>query len=230
METAKTTGALDLGPWEIGELRCVAFPQNPLPDAPSTHGSVESGSFADGGRLTRASRPDGAVQWVLDKVPASDNPKSFLLNRDALTAFKDLVPRLLETLPPIRRLAFGGVLFLQVMNRAHAYEVLEKYLHLGLKYSDQEGDFFYQYNRRRWSKRVPKIQINRLTRWTWVPLAEVRIVDGKLEPPRDSACRLEVDINTAPEFQGTIPRERVAPLFEELISLAAEITAQGDVP
>jgi hypothetical protein len=247
METADATTALDRGSWEIGELRFVAFPQTPVPseaggrwttwealcgkkpDMTSTDDSVVRGSF-HGGRLTRAVRSDGAIQWVLDKEPATDRPTSFLLSRDALIAFKEIVPRLLDGGPPIRRLAFGGTFFIQVRDRAQAYEILERYVRLGLKYSDHEGDFFYQYNRRRWSQGLPGIQINRLSRWTWVPLAEVRIVDGKLVPPRESACRLEVDINTAPEFQETIPSDRTVALVDEMIKLAVEITARGDAP
>jgi hypothetical protein len=249
MGMVNATGAIDLGAWEIGELRFLAFPRTPLPndtrsywkqwealfgakpEATSTDGNVETGSFAHGARLTRTYRPnDGAIQWVLEKTPATEKPDAFLLSPDALISFRELVPRLLVNAPPIRRLAFGGQFFLRVEDRAHGYKVLEKYLHLGLKYSDDEGDFYYQYNRRRWSRCVPGIQINRLSRWTWVPLGEVRIVDGKLVSPRESACRLELDINTAPEFQETIPSDRTVPLFEEMIDLAVEISARGDVP
>jgi hypothetical protein len=101
---------------------------------------------------------------------------------------------------------------------------------LGLKYSDDEGDFLYQYNRRRRSQRVPEVKINRLSKWTWVPLGEVRAEGGELVFPAESACLLELDINTAPEFQGALPHDRYVPLFEEMVGLAVEIAARGDVP
>jgi hypothetical protein len=48
--------------------------------------------------------------------------------------------------------------------------------------------------------------------------------------PRHYACRLELDINTVPEFQGQFERERLAPIFQELVDFAVEISNHGDVP
>jgi len=103
-------------------------------------------------------------------------------------------------------------------------------LRLGLKYADKEGDFLYQYNRRRTSLTAPEVEINRLSKWTWAPLGEVQVKDGKLVHPLESACLLELDINTMPEFQGPLQQDRLAPLFEEMVELAVEIAQRGDVP
>jgi hypothetical protein len=239
-------GGLD--PWRIGDLRFVAFPSSPLPvnvqaqwkqwdqvvgakpEMASDDGTIQRGQYAPGGTLTRTYRQaDGAIQWVLEGAPVQDKPLSILLAPQVLASFRELVSHLLANCPPIRRLAFGGLFYLLVKDRAQAYEVLERHLHLGLKYSEDEGDFLYQYNRRRQSQTAPGVVVNRLSRWTWVPLGEVRIVDGNLVPPPESACRLELDINTVPEFQGTIPSDRCVPLFDEMIGMAIEIAAKGDV-
>jgi hypothetical protein len=42
------------------------------------------------------------------------------------------------------------------------------------------------------------------------------------------AC-LELDINTAPEFEGELSREQTQRIFSELVELAAEISVKGDV-
>jgi hypothetical protein len=48
--------------------------------------------------------------------------------------------------------------------------------------------------------------------------------------PRYFACRLELDINTLPEFQGELERAQLSSLFHELVDLAVEIANQGDIP
>jgi hypothetical protein len=151
-------------------------------------------------------------------------------NPQILVPFKDLMTRWLRDCPPLQRLAVGAALYLPVKDRREAYRQLAKYLRCVPEYSDDEGDFLYQFNRRRRSSVVPEIKINRLSKWTWVPLGEVTVKDGKLVEPAESACLLELDINTMPEFQGTLPRERYVPLFEEMVGLAVEIAARGDVP
>jgi hypothetical protein len=147
-----------------------------------------------------------------------------------LKPFQELMSRWLTDCPPLQRLAFGAALYLPVKDRREAYDRLESLLHVGLKYSEDEGDFVYQYNRRRVSQSAPQVKINRLSKWTWVPLGEVSAKDGVLVLPPESACLLELDINTAPEFPGVLPQDRYVPLFQEMIDLAVEIAARGDVP
>jgi hypothetical protein len=249
MSTSNPTNRLDLGPWQVGDLRLTAFPTSAATEA-RTEGKrwealvgrkpenvnpsnfdEESGPFALGGKLTCRRRLPVAIEWMLARAGNSEKPEPFpLLNPEVLAPFKELMCRWLVDCPPLRRLAFGAALFLPVEHRRKAYERLEDFLHLGLKYSDHEGDFLYQYNRRRQSLSFPELWINRLSKWTWVPLGEVHAKDGKLVFPAESACLLELDINTAPEFPRTLPHDRYVPLFEEMVSLAVEIAARGDVP
>jgi hypothetical protein len=42
-------------------------------------------------------------------------------------------------------------------------------------------------------------------------------------------CHLDLDVNTAPTFTDPLPPDRLKPLFEELVELAIEIAAKGDV-
>lgn len=237
-----TTAQLGLEPWQIGDLRLTAFPVTPaegkrweslLGRRPETSSSrnldaeiEESGPFTTGSTLTYR-RNSQAMQWMLhsDKLGADS-----FMSAQALGPFSELIGRWLADCPSLQRLAFGAALYLPVKSRDDGYRRLESYLHLGLKYSDEEGDFLYQYNRRRRSQSVPEVKINRLSKWTWVPLGDVRVQDGKLEFPEKSACLLELDVNTVPEFQGTLPRDRCVPLFEEMTALAVEIAGRGDVP
>jgi hypothetical protein len=46
---------------------------------------------------------------------------------------------------------------------------------------------------------------------------------------RQSACRLEFDINTAQDFKGPLPQAKLSELRGEFGSLALEIAERGDV-
>jgi hypothetical protein len=251
MTTPNANGGLELAQWQIGDLRLTAFPNLLVPLEGQTTGKQwqellgakpesvlshkfgteveENGPFGPGGRLTYQRSPR-VIQWMLTGVPDPEKPGTSFLSPQILTPFGELMYRWLVDCPPLQRLAFGAALYLPVKDRPEAYAELEKRLHVGLKYSDDEGDFLYQYNRRRRSHSVPDVKINRLSKWTWVPLGEVRVKDGKLMPPPESACLLELDINTVPEFQGTLRQDRNAMLFDEMIRLGVEIAERGDVP
>jgi hypothetical protein len=46
--------------------------------------------------------------------------------------------------------------------------------------------------------------------------------------PHYYACRLELDINTIPEFQGVFERGQLHLILEELVNLAKEMAEHGD--
>jgi hypothetical protein len=260
MPTPNATDRLDLGPWQIGDLRLTAFPAltpieagtegkrwealvgrkpEPVIIPRSDNIEEESGPFPFGGKLSRLRSPR-VVQWMLQGDPNPDRPGTFsLMSPQALMPFKDLMCGWLMDCPPLHRLGFGAALYLPVAGREEGYGRLRKYLPFRrvdspesgdfLEYSPMTGDFLYQFNRRRESRPVPGVEINRLSKWTWVPLGDVRAAHGKLVFPPESACLLELDINTAPEFLGILPHDRYVPLFEEMAGLAVEIATKGDV-
>jgi hypothetical protein len=104
---------------------------------------------------------------------------------------------------------------------------------------DAEGssDFLYRINRRRLSQSgIENLQINRLSTWS-VARAEYqafalesggipRVIRG--EPI--FACRVELDVNTAAEFEGKLLPDQSLKIFTELIELAHEILLEGDRP
>jgi hypothetical protein len=200
----------------------------------------ENGPFVPGGRLTYRRSPQGIIQWMLERIPDPDKPGMCpWMSPQFIKPFKELMCSWLLDCPPLRRLAFGAALYLPVATREEGYRRLKKYLPFKrdnssqagdfLEYSPQTGDFLYQFNRRRVSHSARGVEINRLSKWAWVPLGEVRAVNGKLVDPAESACLLELDINTAPEFQGALPHDQYVPLLEEMVGLAVEIAARGDV-
>lgn len=239
--------------WQVGDLRLTAFTDPLAPTEARSEGKrwealvgkppenvmsrqfgtehEENGPFAPGGKLIYKRQPR-AAEWSLASVQDPDKSQTSLgMDTAVITPFKELMLRWLVDCPPLLRLAFGAALYLPVEDKKEGYRQLSASLRLELD-PVNSGDFLYQINRRRRSQcGVPNLEINRVSKWTWLQL-RLRASDG--EQPwrqnRGSACHLELDINTAPEFQGPLPRESYVPLFDELVAFGEEIAVKGDVP
>lgn len=143
----------------------------------------------------------------------------------------------LEACPAVQRLAFGAVLLQPVENREAGYRKLSPYLPFVELDPKGSSDFSYQINRPRDSKlRIPDLTINRLSKWS---VATMRGVGLSLSPASVVdyalgeaffACRLELDINTAQDFQEEISPEQLPAVFQELVDLGREIASEGDIP
>jgi hypothetical protein len=48
--------------------------------------------------------------------------------------------------------------------------------------------------------------------------------------PSKFAVRLEVDMNTVPEYPTPLEPQNLPDLFGELVDLGAEVTEKGDIP
>ena len=173
---------------------------------------------------------DAKAQVESDEIPAIG---SF---EDAIKDFSSIVSQLLQlsSFPLLRRLAFGSILIEPVSNRKEGYDRLAKFLTFPID-SENSSDFFYQINRPRLSDLItPKISINRLSKWSVAGLEIVALQikpDLKAFPPTNLryAVRLEVDINTSQEFEGSLDKEKRIILFQQLLDYGVEISEKGDV-
>jgi hypothetical protein len=205
---------------------------------PKTGERFESGEW-EGGLLILHSQPrDGRLDWIATGSP--DDPD--LLSRTRVT---DRVPRFLSLMnrwladslyPETNRMAFGGVALLSVPDGVVGYQRVSDYLPFDVD-KTTSSDFLYQINRRRESKILPEIQINRLMKWSVAFAVRQAITFDKdslttvgVPGPPESACRLELDINTVPRPDYTLPRDRLPALFAELVELGQEIILEGDIP
>ena len=140
-----------------------------------------------------------------------------------------------ETCPPAQRLAFGATVLLPAGDTQEGYRQISAYLPFQF---DAEGssDFSYQINRPRNSlSGISSLRINRLSKWS-----VMRVVLGTLAFGPASVgysarqmhhvCRLELDINTTPDFPGELSREQLPQVFQELVRFAKEIVEKGDIP
>jgi hypothetical protein len=186
------------------------------------------------------------VDWVLrpetseqEEVPAVLTTGSL---RESLGALLPLVQKWfgLDSCPVAKRLALGAVLLRPVDSRQEGYERLGPYLKDAVKLDPNgSSDFRYTINRWRSSKVVPDLRMNRLTTWfvwVWRPVKLTVRVRPDAEVSREQeageqqmACRLDLDVNTAPEFEGVFDPPRQGELLQELCELTEEIAAKGDV-
>lgn len=206
------------------------------------HGSVHTaeGVF-EGGQLTLQTHPQ-RIDWVYSILPS---PDEIIVNMPTLGDFDSQVNLFTRNLNPwfsmvdqleFSRLAFGAELFQGVKTPIEGYESLTSFLNLGVKIDSDTSDFVYQINRKRKSNgSIADLIINRLSKWS-VATLQVQIQDSVLAV-QDSilnltpvyANRLELDINTSPEFQNPIYANQVSTLIQEMISLGREIAKNGDV-
>jgi len=78
------------------------------------------------------------------------------------------------------------------------------------------------------------MRMNRLSKWS-VQVAQrvtVTVDQGGIAGQafgEEVACRLELDINTSPDFSEVLPRQQLGPLLHELTELGREVAQKGDV-
>lgn len=141
----------------------------------------------------------------------------------------------LDSVPNLTRLAFGAVLIQPVRDREEGLERLDKYLSAVTLDPAHSTDFSYQINRRRASKLdIKGLAINRLTKWSVTHYQSLMLhPEGsgfQTVAPTENYVRLDIDINTIPEFSGEFQRSLLPSVFGELVELGIEIAAKGDVP
>ena len=124
-------------------------------------------------------------------------------------------------------------------DRKAGYELIGQYLPSVKLDPENSTDFSFQINRPRPSTSgISKLQINRLSRWSVARLSGMVVQVTSGEPTARvfesteglHACRVELDINTAPSSDGAFPKENLATLVKELLGLGVEIAMSGDIP
>ncbi len=231
----KTTSALDLcGSWKA----LVGNEPDTMEARPREHVIQESGPFCEA-TLTFKHTPF-RIDWMMhpsEKVLWEPCPSVGKFVEDT-QPFVELMNKWLVTAPELTRLAFGAVLVSPVGGHDEGYTKLSEYLRFELDLTSR--NFKYQVNRRRPSRLgIPGLEINRLSNWSCRE-RQTTAVTAQFTPsetttlredsPSSFAVRLEVDINTAPEYPKSLDPGTLADLFSEFVDLAAEIAEKGDVP
>lgn len=204
---------------------------------PKTGLQQEEGKFKDEnieGKLVLTIQPT-RVDWQL--VPLLDVFDSGFPTigslEDSLDLFLTLMLRWIKIAPPIQRLAFGVVLNKPVNSSKEGYKWISSYLPFSL--DEDSSDFLYQINRPRKSAStgISDLLINRLSKWSVSLLTSFAFDPNKPEQyitkPHQFFVRLELDINTAPDFSVEFTSEQLPQVFQELVELGKEIATKGDI-
>jgi hypothetical protein len=204
-------------------------------------GQLQHTGVFEGKRLALVVQP-GRVDWTL--LAPLESPDE-LAERfptmgqfsGALEPFLRVARRWLDVCPAVTRLAFGAILIRSVADRQSGYSEISPLLPDVRIDSENSSDFFYQINRPRISKSgMGGLKVNRLTKWSVTQAGLIQIAIGAgagtvlHSGPRQFACRLELDMSTAAEFSGEIPKDKTPSVFEELVRLGREIANRGDIP
>lgn len=208
----------------------------------SPEGLIEQG-VVEGQQLTFKFE-ESRIDWLLQPVKGEDEPPRGVHSLgkldDSLDRFLKLIEKWVDSRSPVSdRIALGTVLLHPVDNKEEGYRHLQPFLEQWVKV-DPEGssELTYSINRRRNSSVVPGLQINRLAKWfvwVWKPFRiEVRVQPRPGITQSESgearmACRADLDINTAPEFEGSFDKPQQKDILAELRSLLLEMAAKGDV-
>jgi hypothetical protein len=166
---------------------------------------------------------DGSAPPHFDAWPVSVGPFVQQIS-EWLPAFKSL-----------RRLAFGAVLRVPVLDRSCGYKTIETALsELAIDLPDDLSDFLLQMNRPTQSTKLAGMTINRVSRWSvalfrqvWFQLtlsaaASTTVSSGLPDVPEDFAVRIELDFNTAAEWAEDLQGAKPAALLNELSESAID--------
>lgn len=244
--------------WQVESLRFTAFPAPTAvigeptwwqdvtgepPEkrmvAPKRGALQEEGQF-EGGRLILSVQPM-RIDWVVTAHIAEGKELETFPTigpfNELLGTFLVLIERWFqsETAPIVKRIALGATLVQAVENKHIGYEQLARYLRTVDIDPSSSSDFLYQINRPRVSASgIADLKINRLSKWSvagWRS-ALLAVTPASVEQamgPESFACRLELDINTAADFVGPLPRDGLPKVIQELANLGQEIARDGDV-
>ncbi len=259
---ASSTAKPSLSEWEVESFRFTLFTADAraperlenwwrevsgVPDRRVAHDEqthAEQGIVDE--EMLRLKWQPGRIDWYLSpKLPESREEASKVISlgcaEPAMRRFrKHLDSWFDEKGPPESvRVALATVVMKAVQNRKQGYEILDALLPNVTLDIENIRDFRYIINRRRPSKSVANLEVNRLANWLVAELTPIRIEirPGKRTTARQTwqgvsqlACRVEFDINTSPEYTGKFSAEKQREVLDELASLTLELVAEGDIP
>lgn len=152
---------------------------------------------------------------------------------DSMEIFSSLMLKWFEISPQMNRLAIGLLLHLPVKSKKAGYKFIAKLLPSVRIDVDNSSDFLYQINRpRKTTTGVDDLSINRLMKWSVALIKKFAVSPQGVDfvDAGENSVRLELDMNTAAEYNGVFPRDKHNMLYAELVSLAKEILIYGDKP
>jgi hypothetical protein len=223
-------------------------------DSPETQiqqfGMKQLSGSALGAQLIVASLPGRIDIILMQKPQVSGSPSEFPTGADApifvgeffqaLAAFREATSHWLANVSfDVLRVAFGATLLSPCKDRAESYARLGSLLRSVNVVPQSMRDLTFVVNWPTPSRVLSETSLNRITKWANV---EIR---GRLEAQASPSSpnlavdtiivqgpQLELDLSTPAPLQTAAPlsRAKLAPIYEELLELAAENARAGEIP
>lgn len=181
------------------------------------------------------------VDWVIAPNIGPDEDLKDVPNvgafEDVSKSFEEMSLRWLAMERPIQRLAWGATLLLPVADRKAGYHTLGKYLPSVKLDPDTSADFLYQINRWKKSSVIPDLIVNVLQKWSVMKIQRIVAqipstgggIMGAVTGEGFDACRIELDINSAPDYQGSFNADQAKALYFEFAGYGAAVAAKGEL-
>ena len=155
---------------------------------------------------------------------------------ESFAGFSTMFRNWLPEAPPVKRIAFGCNLLHPAETLEEANTLLQHYVR-HLRVDPQVAtDLLVQVNRPRDSTSgVAGLRINRLSKWSAASF-QLALVTVRSDGPQTAseelgfAAQLQLDVNTALDFEGRLSGNTLTTVWDELVELAREIAREGDVP
>ena len=247
--------AANVANWQTESLRHTTFLLSPIeqtessiweqligkaPDEkisrPSERLTIEAGEYSTG-TLHVESRSD-RIDWRLSfnpKNPPGDLP-TLGPYAEAFADFHELLLEWPKLCPPTTRIAFGAVLLWPVSDLHSAYRLISDMMPLHSLNLENTTDFLFRTNRKRDLKSNGlELRINRISTWSIASISRIQVDVSSPEKAivrtsDDSCiCRLELDMNTAPDTGAELENHLLSDIFTSLVNWANEIATQGDI-
>ena len=248
----------DFAQWDVENLRLTVFHTTdaPIPglwelvvgispessdSRPREHVLQEQGSAGENRLLLVGQRR--RLDWnLLPNTTAvatsreDGSPPTLTVTDQTISILRKALGVSLQRVQQVPRLALGVTLMQRAANLDEGMNQLAGCLpHLDLGGQAGGTDFVYQINRRRQSSYAPHVQINRLAKWQLEMYQSGTLLVSPAQGARwenaqpGHISKLVLDINTAAE-NNAISSNKMLGIFDELVELAREIAAKGDIP
>lgn len=193
-------------------------------EAELTH---EVGAF-EGGQLVLERRP-GRIDFIhVGDDSSSKVIPSLGLFPQATQTLRSYAPTWAEKLGDIGRIAFGLQLFERQESVQAANARLLRLIPNAQIPIENVTDFLLQLNVPNPSAKIDGLVINRLSKLLVHRIQTMSVSGGRLRATQETiASGWELDINTAPDFEGSFSGDLFRDAFEELTLLAEEIVDNG---
>lgn len=194
----------------------------------------ESGPFRDA--LLTVTQQSHRIDflWAADpsKPPKMEPWFDIGLYRDRADKFTQVARRWIGLIPAARRVGFGLIAISEAKDYRDAIRILMPLLP-GIEFDPQnDSDIFWQINRPRPSSTIEGLVINRLSKWQIVQGRQLMVEEGNspvpIGPTRE-IVRVELDISTNAEHEGSLARDSLPQLIDEMATAAHEFLEKGDI-